>query len=58
VMAFLLRAGYNKSQGARLLRQEVDRHMNSASLVWALRNESPKHGVFFYDAVAGGLVLR
>jgi ATP-dependent Clp protease ATP-binding subunit ClpA len=58
VMAFLLRAGYNKSQGARLLRQEVDRHMNSASLVWALSNQSPKRGIFFYDAVAGGLVLR
>jgi ATP-dependent Clp protease ATP-binding subunit ClpA len=58
VMAFLLRAGYNKSQGARMLRQEVDRQLNSASLVWALRNQSPKHGIFFYDVAAGGLVLR
>ncbi len=58
VMAFLLRAGYNKAQGARMLRQEVDRQMNSASLVWALNNESPKHGIFFYDATAGGLILR
>lgn len=58
VMAFLLRVGYNKAQGARMLRQEVDRQLNSASLVWALNNQSPRHGVFFYDATAGGLVLR
>ena len=57
VMAFLLRVGYNKALGARMLRQEVDRQLNSASLVWALKNQSPKHGVFFYDAAAGGLVL-
>jgi ATP-dependent Clp protease ATP-binding subunit ClpA len=58
VMAFLLRVGYNRAQGARMLRQEVDRQMNSASLVWALKNESPKHGIFFYDATVGGLILR
>jgi ATP-dependent Clp protease ATP-binding subunit ClpA len=58
VMAFLLRVGYNKAQGARMLRQEVDRQLNSASLVWALNNESPKHGQFSYDATAGGLILR
>jgi ATP-dependent Clp protease ATP-binding subunit ClpA len=58
VMAFLLRVGYNRSQGARLLRQEVDRQMNAASLVWALNNQCPRHGIFFYDAATGGLVLR
>jgi ATP-dependent Clp protease ATP-binding subunit ClpA len=58
VMAFLLRVGYNKAQGARMLRQEVDRQLNSASLVWALNNEAPKHGVFLYDPTAGGLILR
>jgi ATP-dependent Clp protease ATP-binding subunit ClpA len=58
VMAFLLRVGYNRRQGARMLRQEVDRQLNSASLVWALKNQSPKQGIFFYDAAAGGLVLR
>ena len=58
VMAFLLRVGYNRAHGARMLRQEVDRQLNSASLVWALNKQSPKHGVFFYDATAGGLVLR
>jgi ATP-dependent Clp protease ATP-binding subunit ClpA len=58
VMAFLLRTGYNKAQGARMLRQEVDRQLNAASLVWALNNQSPKHGIFFYDPTAGGLILR
>jgi ATP-dependent Clp protease ATP-binding subunit ClpA len=58
VMAFLLRVGYNKAQGARMLRQEVDRQLNSASLIWALSNQAPKHGVFFYDPTAGGLILR
>jgi ATP-dependent Clp protease ATP-binding subunit ClpA len=58
VMAFLLRVGYNKAQGARMLRQEVDRQLNSASLVWALNNQPPKHGVFLYDPAAGGLILR
>jgi ATP-dependent Clp protease ATP-binding subunit ClpB len=58
VMAFLLRVGYNKAQGARMLRQEVDRQFNAASLDWALNNQAPKHGVFFYDPMAGSLILR
>jgi ATP-dependent Clp protease ATP-binding subunit ClpA len=58
VTAFLLRVGYNKAQGARMLRQEVDRQFNAASLDWALKNQVPKHGVFFYDPAAGGLILR
>jgi ATP-dependent Clp protease ATP-binding subunit ClpA len=36
VTAFLLRVGYNKFQGARRLRQEVDRQFNMASLDYAL----------------------
>jgi ATP-dependent Clp protease ATP-binding subunit ClpA len=58
VTAFLLRVGYSKAQGARMLRQEVDRQFNSASLIWALNNQRPEHGVFIYDAAVGGLVLR
>jgi ATP-dependent Clp protease ATP-binding subunit ClpA len=58
VMAFLLRVGFNKAQGARMLGQEVDREFNAASLDWALNNQVPKHGVFFYDPTVGGLILR
>jgi ATP-dependent Clp protease ATP-binding subunit ClpA len=58
VTAFLLRVGYNRAQGARMLRQEVDRQFNAASLDWALSNQVPKHGVFFYEPTAGGLILR
>jgi ATP-dependent Clp protease ATP-binding subunit ClpA len=57
VMAFLLRVGYNRAQGARMLRQEVDRQLNAASLVWALNNQVPRHGEFYYDPTAGCLIL-
>jgi ATP-dependent Clp protease ATP-binding subunit ClpA len=57
VMAYLLRVGYNKSQGARRLRQEVDRQFNQAALNWALSYRMPGEGKFYYDSVAG-LVLR
>jgi ATP-dependent Clp protease ATP-binding subunit ClpB len=58
VMAFLLRVGYNRAQGARMLRQEVDRQFNAASLDWALNNQVPKYGVFVYDPTTGSLTLR
>jgi ATP-dependent Clp protease ATP-binding subunit ClpA len=58
VTAFLLRVGYNKSQGARRLRQEVDRQFNAASLNWALGSENPSEGKFYYDPGAGRLILR
>ncbi len=57
VMAFLLRAGYNRGQGARLLRQEVDRQLNQACLDWALNDRVPEQGLFTYDAGRGRLVL-
>lgn len=58
VTAFLLRVGYNKIQGARRLRQEVDRQFNLASLNWALSSTQPSEGKFYYDAGAGCLVLK
>jgi ATP-dependent Clp protease ATP-binding subunit ClpA len=56
--AFLLRVGYSKAFGARMLRQEVDRQFNSASLPWALSRRSPQRGVFRYDPAGGCLVLE
>jgi len=58
VTAFLLRVGYNRSYGARLLRQEVDRQFNAASLPWALAARLPEQGVFRYEVSAAGLVLE
>ncbi len=58
VSAFLLRVGYSKSQGARRLRQEVDRQFNLASLKHALNCSKPCQGRFFYDFCAGCLVLE
>ncbi|MBV8533395.1 MAG: ATP-dependent Clp protease ATP-binding subunit [Verrucomicrobia bacterium] len=57
VVAYLLRVGYNKSQGARRLRQEVDRQFNQAALNWALSYKVPVEGRFYYDSTAG-LVLK
>jgi ATP-dependent Clp protease ATP-binding subunit ClpA len=56
--AFLLRVGYNKSQGARRLRQEVDRQFNLASLDYALSYMKPSEGKFYYDSSVGCLVLK
>jgi ATP-dependent Clp protease ATP-binding subunit ClpA len=58
VIAFLLRVGYNRTYGARMLRQEVDRQFNAASLPWALAGRVPDRGVFRYDSARGGLVLE
>ncbi|MBV8377044.1 MAG: ATP-dependent Clp protease ATP-binding subunit [Verrucomicrobia bacterium] len=58
VTAFMLRAGYNKTQGARRLRQEVDRQFNSAALDHALSSVRPAEGRFYYDSTTGCLVLR
>jgi ATP-dependent Clp protease ATP-binding subunit ClpA len=58
VTAFLLRVGYNRSQGARRLHQEVDRQFNLASLDYALTGKKPSEGKFYYDASAGRLVLK
>jgi ATP-dependent Clp protease ATP-binding subunit ClpA len=58
VTAFLLRTGYNKAQGVRMLYQEVDRQFNLACLEWALGHRRPSEGKFYYDATAGRLLLR
>jgi ATP-dependent Clp protease ATP-binding subunit ClpA len=58
VSAFLLRAGYNRTQGARRLCQEVDRQFNLAALDCALNSTRPPQGKFYYESSAGRLVLR
>jgi ATP-dependent Clp protease ATP-binding subunit ClpA len=58
VMAFLLRSAYSRAQGARLLRQEVERQFNHACLPWALSCLPPVEGRFAVDGSGGGLVLR
>jgi ATP-dependent Clp protease ATP-binding subunit ClpA len=58
VAAFLLRSGYNKTQGARRLRQEVDRQFNLASLTCALTSTIPTEGKFYYDSSLGRLELK
>jgi ATP-dependent Clp protease ATP-binding subunit ClpB len=58
VSAFLLRVGFSKTQGARRLRQEVDRQFNLASLHHALRCTEPSEGKFYYDSCVGALVLK
>ena len=58
VTAFMLRLGYNKSQGARRLQQEVDRQFNLASLKSALSSTNPAEGKYYYDSSVGCLVLR
>lgn len=58
VAAFLLRSAYNKNQGARLLRQEIERQFNRACLPWALHAEVPPEGHFDYDPGTAGLRLR
>jgi ATP-dependent Clp protease ATP-binding subunit ClpA len=58
VTAFLLRVGYSRAYGARMLRQEVDRQFNSASLPWALAARVPERGLFRHDPTGGCLVLE
>jgi ATP-dependent Clp protease ATP-binding subunit ClpA len=58
VTAFLLRVGYNRSQGARRLSQEIDRQFNIASLDWALSDKLPVEGKFYYDSTIGRMVLK
>jgi ATP-dependent Clp protease ATP-binding subunit ClpA len=58
VTAFLLRTGYNKAQGVRMLHQEVDRQFNIACLDWALVHRIPVEGKFYYDTTAGRLMLK
>jgi len=58
VTAFLLRAGYNRALGVRMLHQEVDRQFNLACLDWALGHRIPCEGRFYYDSTVGRLTLK
>src|SRR5580704_4580107 len=58
VTAFLLRVGFQKTQGARRLGQEVDRQFNLASLSYALDFIKPAEGKLYYDSCLGCLVLK
>jgi ATP-dependent Clp protease ATP-binding subunit ClpA len=56
--AHLLRKCFTQSEGARRLRQELDRQINLAALPWALQRESPSEGLFCYDPKTDQLVLK
>ena len=56
--AHLLRKCFTQAEGARRLRQELDRQINLAALPWALERRSPEEGRFYYDAKADRLILR
>ena len=58
VNAHLLRKCFTQSEGARRLRQELDRQINLAALPWALEKRSPEEGRFYYEAKTDKLVLR
>jgi ATP-dependent Clp protease ATP-binding subunit ClpB len=57
VRAFLIRVGFSRSQGARHVRQEINRQFNAAALPFALAGTIPREGVFRYDLATGALVL-
>jgi len=57
VRAFLIRVGFSRSQGARHVRQEINRQFNAAALPWALSGKMPPEGIFRYDPTTGALVL-
>jgi len=58
VNAHLLRKCFTQTEGARRLRQELDRQINLAALPWALEKRSPSEGRFYYDPKTDQLVLR
>ena len=58
VKAHLLRKCFTQAEGARRLRQELDRQINLAALPWALEERSPSEGRFYYDPKTDQLVLR
>ena len=58
VNAHLLRKCFTQTEGARRLRQELDRQINLAALPWALEKRSPSEGRFYYDPRTDELVLR
>ena len=56
--AHLLRKCFTQAEGARRLRQELDRQINLAALPWVLERRSPEEGRFYYEAKADQLILR
>ena len=58
VNAHLLRKCFTQTEGARRLRQELDRQINLAALPWALEARCPSEGRFYYDPKTDQLVLR
>ncbi len=58
VNAHLLRKCFTQAEGARRLRQELDRQINLAALPWALDKRSPSEGRFYYDPKTDQLLLR
>jgi ATP-dependent Clp protease ATP-binding subunit ClpA len=56
--AHLLRKCFTQSEGARRLRQELDRQINQAALPWAIKQLIPVEGRFYYEPKTDQLVLR
>jgi ATP-dependent Clp protease ATP-binding subunit ClpA len=56
--AHLLRKCFTQAEGARRLRQELDRQINLAALPWVLGRRSPAEGRFYYESKIDQLVLR
>jgi ATP-dependent Clp protease ATP-binding subunit ClpA len=56
--AQLLRKCFTQAEGARRLRQELDRQINLAALPWMLENRPPSEGRFYYEPKLDRLVLR
>ncbi len=56
--AHLLRKCFTQAEGARRLRQELDRQINLAALPWVLERRSPAEGRFYYEATTDQLILR
>jgi hypothetical protein len=56
--AQLLRKCFTQAEGARRLRQELDRQINLAALPWVLENRPPSEGRFYYEPKLDQLVLR
>jgi ATP-dependent Clp protease ATP-binding subunit ClpA len=57
VRAFLIRVCFSRSQGARYVRQEINRQFNAAALPFALAGKTPREGIFRYEAATGAMVL-
>jgi ATP-dependent Clp protease ATP-binding subunit ClpA len=58
VEALIYRINKKGGQGARSLKQEVDREFNRAALQWALSEAIPPEGRFYFDSAVGHLDLK